>query len=134
MSISITSQGNFNKTESLLLRIKRKDYYEKLDSYAKKGVEALKAATPKDTGLTAASWDYTITTDSKSTTITWTNDRFIDGYYYGSSGKTPLVFLIVYGHATQKGHFIPPNDFVTPAIKNILNDISKNTWAEVIDR
>ena len=133
MSISVTSEGHFNKTENLLLRITRKQYYKNLDAYARRGLAALQVATPKDTGLTAASWDYTITTGATSTTISWTNSNYVDGYYYGSNGKTPLVMLIVYGHANRNGTYIPPNDFVTPAIKGTLNDIGNNTWAEVIN-
>ena len=134
MSISITSEGNFNKTESLLKKIKTESYIKQLDGYARKGVNALKAATPVDTGLTAASCDYEITVDKKSVNITWTNSRTIDGYYYGSNGKTPLVFLLVYGHADKNGHYHDGYDFVTPAIEDVMKQMDEKVWSGVIGR
>lgn len=134
MSISVTSEGNFNKTESLLKRIKTESYLRQLDGYARQGVNALKAATPVDTGLTAASWDYAILTDKDSVTITWTNSRTIDGYYYGSDGKTPLVLLLVYGHADRGGTFHDGYDFVTPAIQDTMKHMDEKVWSGVIGR
>lgn len=131
MSISVTSEGNFNKTENLLLKITKGDYMKNVDALAKNGVKALKAATPVDTGQTRDSWDYSIIQEGNGVTITWTNNRYIEGYYYTTEGKTPLVIILVYGHATKSGHYVAPNDFVTPAIEYTLKEITNSTWAEV---
>lgn len=130
MGISVTSEGNFNKTESLLLNITKGNYMSKVDNIAKKGVAALKAATPVDTGQTRDSWSYAILQEGNGVTITWTNNRYIEGYYYTTEGRTPLVIILVYGHATKHG-YVPPNDFVTPAIEATLKEITDTTWAEV---
>lgn len=131
MGISVTSEGNFNKTENLLLKIVKGRYMEKVDNLAKQGTEALRKATPVDTGQTRDSWNYAILREGKSITITWTNNRYIDGYYYTTGGRTPLVILLVYGYTTKNHHFVPPNDFVTPAIEGTMNAIVDSTWTEV---
>lgn len=133
MSVSVTSEGNFNKTENLLLKITKGDYMKKVDALAIQGVENLKKATPVDTGKTRDSWDYAILNEDGNVTITWTNNRYIEGYYYTTEGKTPLVIILVYGHATKNG-YVPPNDFVTPAIETTLKEITNSAWAEVIKK
>ena len=128
MSITMSDDGRFVHTENFLKRITRKGYYKKVDRLAKEGVQALSKATPKRTGLTAASWDYEIITTNDDTTISWTNSNYIDGWYYGADGKLSLVTLLVYGHANPDGSFVPPNDFVTPTINPILDDIVNGVW------
>lgn len=134
MSITVTTNGRFEHTETLLRQIVRKEYYDRLDNYAKDVTIALAKATPKDTGKTAESWDYKITTTNDSTTITWTNSNHVEGYYYRSDRLTPIVLLIVNGHATSKGRWIPPNDFVTPTVEPYLEKIKNVVWLEVTDR
>lgn len=131
MSIKMTSKGSFEKTEDLLRRITRQDYYKKIDKLANEGVERLQEATPKRTGKTAASWAYEIRTDKNTTTIAWTNDNYVEGYYYGADGRVPLVILLVYGHLTKDGYFIQGNDFVSPAITPVINKIIDDVWTEV---
>lgn len=131
MGVKITQKGNFYHTETFLKRVARHNYYKRVDDFARMGVQKLKEATPVDTGQTAASWDYEIITTDKSTMISWTNSRVIEGYYYGADGITPLVTILVNGHATKSGYWIPPNDFVTPTIEPIINQISNAVWSEV---
>ena len=128
MSITVSGDGRFVHTETFLKQLLRKKYYDKVEKLAQEGVVALSKATPKKTGKTAASWDYEITSTNKTTTISWTNDNYIDGYYYGADGKVPLVTLLVYGHANQNGSYVPPNDFVTPTIEPIMDKIVKGVW------
>ena len=134
MGIRINSEGSFKHTESLLRQATSKKWYRKLDSFAKEVTEALKEATPKDTGKTSESWDYEIETTRNSTTITWTNSNHVEGYYYNSDRLTPIVLLIVNGHATANGYWIPPNDFVTPTIEPYVSKFKKDVWLEVTDR
>ena len=131
MGISVNSKGHFEHTEKFLKKISRGDYYSKLEKYAKEGLDRLSAATPVDTGKTAASWDYVITTTDKTTSIAWVNDNTIDGYYYNTDGKTPIVLLLVYGHGNQKGEYTNGNNFVTPAIEPVMKKIVDGVWTEV---
>lgn len=132
MEVKVVQKGNFFHTETFLKRVVRQSYYKKLDDFAKEGATKLAEATPKRTGKTAASWDYKIITTDDVTAITWTNDNIIEGYYYGhDGGSVPLVTILVNGHATPSGYWIPPNDFVTPTIEPIIDRISNAVWSEV---
>ena len=71
--ISVENSGGFKHLESLFDNIFRHDLVKDLDKYGKAGVEALRQATPKDTGLTASSWVYEIDVGIGSSTITWKN-------------------------------------------------------------
>lgn len=48
--ISVTQKGNFKKTDRFLSGLIGLHYRKKLDRYGRLGVEALRDATPKDSG------------------------------------------------------------------------------------
>lgn len=123
MSITLTSKGDFSKTFSFLKRMKEKKFLSALEKYGEEGVKALQEATPKDTGLTAASWGYKIEKGEDSTTITWTNSNENNG--------VPIVILIQYGHATGTGGYVQGRDFINPAMRPIFDKIAQEAWMEV---
>lgn len=73
MKILFRHRGNFHKTEKFLKKSFGKDYLPILEKYANQGVDALAAATPVDTGLTASLWGYEILQDRDSLSIVWNN-------------------------------------------------------------
>ena len=91
-----------------------------LDSYGRRGVEALRSSTPKDSGLTADSWSYKIF----DLGIMWTNSKIL-------TNGVPLAILIQYGHGTKNGGYVQGIDYINPAIQPILKEISENCWKEV---
>ena len=122
--IRITQKGDFNRTSKFLNFISKGEYLKKrLDQYGKKGVAALKDATPRDTGTTAESWAYEIKYDKDSASITWTNSNENHGI--------PIVILIQYGHATRGGTYVTGIDFINPTMKPIFDDLSREIWKEV---
>lgn len=120
--ISIKVKGNTDKTEAFLRRNK-KIQLEHLDKYGEMGAEALSAATPVRTGLTAASWEYEIKESRGAIRIIWRNTNIQNG--------NMVVALLVYGHATKYGTYIEGNDFVTPALTPILKQIADDAFLEV---
>lgn len=98
---------------------------DNIEAYAQKGVEALAAATPVDTGKTAASWSYEIQSKNDILTITWKNSNEADGI--------PIVVLLYYGHGTPQGHYVKGRDFITPAIRPVFDEIADKVWKEVTD-
>ena len=54
--ITVTQHGKFRQTDLFLERMKGAFKLSKFDKYGRMGVEALREATPKDTGLTSESW------------------------------------------------------------------------------
>ena len=54
--IIIKHTGNFEKTDGFLKKVRRRQYFNILSEYGRKGTNSLAAATPVDTGKTADSW------------------------------------------------------------------------------
>ena len=121
--IKFTSKGSFDNTEKFLEKMKSKDRYSLLTTYARDGVKALSSATPKDSGISAESWDYSININTRSASITWTNSNVIDGI--------PVVILLQYGHATSNGVFVEGEYYINPAIRPNFNRISEQVWKAV---
>lgn len=121
--LTITSTGNFNKTERYLKRVKNKNYLEILQSYGEKGVQALQDATPKRTGRTAASWTYTIEKTRDGYTISWLNSNTNKGI--------SIALLNQYGHATRDGGWVQGVDYINPAIRPIFEQMADDMWREV---
>lgn len=121
--ISYKTSGDLSRTDTFLRKIMRQDLTSILHRYGKKGVEALAAATPVDTGKTAASWGYNVTETPTSATITWTNSNVNKG--------VPIALLIQYGHGTGTGGYVPGQDYIKPAIQPILDELADALWKEV---
>lgn len=125
--INFTHKGNFNRIEALLSRAIhiRPIVRMILEKYGRKGVEALREATPKDTGKTADSWTYEIEEDGHGTMkIVWSNTNIIDGW-------VPVAILLQYGHATGNGGYVQGVDYINPAIKSIFDQMASDAWKEV---
>lgn len=124
--IKISSYGAFDKTIDFLSGIKQRKWMKILKGYGEMGVIALSEATPKKTGKTAASWSYDIKIDREGAKLIFSNSNLSKG----NSGP-PVVVLLVYGHATARGGYVQPNDFVTPTMEPIFNEIAEKAWKEL---
>ena len=122
-TVTYEFSGKFDGTRKFLQNLQRSRFITKLDKYGRMGVEALREATPKDTGKTANSWDYIIEETRDSVTITWTNSN--------ENRSVPIALLIQYGHATRNGGWIQGIDYINPALKPIFEQIAKSAWEEV---
>lgn len=120
---SFESSGSFKKTEAALKRMLKGDVFNALDQYAREGVAALANATPVDSGISAASWNYEVTKSFGFYSITWTNDHIVDG--------RPIVILLQYGHGTGTGGYVQGRDFINPAMKPIFDKIADKVWKAV---
>lgn len=121
--IKIRQKGDFNKIEQWFNRMLRRDYLNVLAKYGAMGVQALQAATPVDSGVTADSWAYEIENDGKTVTLGFKNSSQNDG--------CSIVILLMYGHGTQNGSYVKANDFVNPAVKPIFEELADSAWKEV---
>lgn len=120
----ITSTGSFQNTENFLNRMSRGDIFRALDTYAQRGVAALAAATPEETGATAASWSYEVEKSGGDFRIWWTNN-------HKDPAGAPIVILLQFGHGTGTGGYVQGRDFINPAIRPIFDEIANAVWKEV---
>lgn len=121
--ISYDAGKDFKNTNRFLRKMNTSPFRAAVVSLAKEGVDALASATPEDTGVTKASWGYTIKYDRDTLSITWTNDH--------GGGNRPVVILLQYGHATGTGGYVRGYDFINPAIRPIFDRIANQTWKVV---
>jgi len=123
MRIRFTHRGSFSNTEKFLKKFSDKDYRSMLSRYGQTGVLALQEKTPVDSGETRSSWEYKIEKTSYGYSLSWYNTVM--------AGTTPLVILLHYGHGTRGGTYVPGVDFINPAMKPVLEEISNDIWKEV---
>lgn len=123
--VQVTQKGNWRKTYKFLEAIRQKRMYSILNAYGEKGVSLLSAATPVRTGATAAAWYYTITMSDSEVGIEWHNNRM------ANDGRTPVAILIQMGHGTRNGGYVPPKDFINPAMKPLFDEIADAVWKVV---
>lgn len=121
--IYFTQKGDFNKVQKWLNSLLNKDYLNLLSQYGQMGVNALVAATPVDSGLAAASWNYEISMERGATTLTWTNDDI--------EGGCTVVILLDRGHATKSGSWVPGLHFIDQALDPIIKQLEDAVWREV---
>ena len=96
-----------------------------LEEYGRKGVAALSAATPIDTGETASSWNYEIHQNREIIELAFVNNS-------ETSTGIPIAILLQYGHGICKGAYIQGRDYINPVIQPIFDDIVDNVWKEVV--
>ena len=127
--VSITHKGDFSATTKFLNAVSGGKYLNNLlDKYGKKGVEALSFNTPKDTGLTAASWSYKIERPSKDViVIAWYNSNMVY-----ENNQVSVAILLQYGHGTRNGGWVEGRDYINPSIRPIFDEIAEDAWKEVI--
>lgn len=121
--ISFKQKGDFKKTDKFLSRAKELRIREILAPYGRKGVDALKLATPQDSGKTANSWNYEIVSNGTSTSLIWTNSNVNKG--------VNIAVILQYGHGTRNGGYVQGRDYINPAVQPIFDEIAETVWKEV---
>lgn len=114
--ITFRQKGDFSKTFAFFERLKNLFNAGILDKYGREGVEALRKATPVDSGKTAASWRYEIRNLQNGMAIEFLNDNIVDG--------VPVAILIQYGHHTNNGGWVKGRDFINPEARDVFDRLS----------
>ena len=123
MRVNFEVSGGFTKTERFLNRMKRREYLNVLDEFGRDGVQALRNATPVDSGATAEAWAYEIKRTRNYTEIVWTNSNINDG--------VPIAVILQYGHGTGTGGYVQGRDYINPAIRPVFDKIAEKAWKVV---
>jgi hypothetical protein len=123
MPVSFKHRGSFEKLELFLDRMLNFDIHRAVAPFAQDGVDALSAATPRDTGLAASEWGYVIQTRGDRVKITWVNMNVESGF--------KVAIQLQYGYATGTGGFVAGQDYINPAMKPIFDRIAEGVWKAV---
>lgn len=121
--ISFRHKGNFKHVENFFKKVGNGNYMSGIERYAQLGVDALKDATPKESGKTAESWYYRIKRDSNSVIIEWDNSNVND--------RVNVALILQLGHGTGTGGYFSGIDYINPALKPVFEEIARNIWEEV---
>ena len=121
--ITFRQKGDFSKLNRYFKRVKEVVKVGDLDRIGREGVQALSSATPRDTGLTATSWIYSIERTSNRVSITFNNTNIQNG--------VPIAIILQYGHGTRNGGYVQGRDYINPAIQPIFDKLAKDAWEEV---
>ena len=120
--ISLTSKGDFRKTEKFMKNARTKKLMSILKQYGEEGVAALMVATPLDTGRTASSWRYEIKVENNCIRLVFHNDNIQNG--------VPIAIILQYGHGTGTGGWVEGRDYINPAIQPVFDKIANSAWKE----
>jgi hypothetical protein len=121
--VNFTVTGSTDKTSAFLEKMQTMNRFEGLDRLGQRGVEALRAATPVESGLTAASWKYEVEIKKDAARIMWINTNTVNG--------TNIAVILQYGHGTGTGGYIAGRDYIMPAIRPIFDEIANEIWKKV---
>ena len=122
--ISLTSKGDFRKTEKFMKNARTKKLMSILKQYGEEGVAALMIATPLDTGRTASSWRYEIKVENNCIRLEFHNDNIQNG--------VSIAIILQYGHGTGTGGWVEGRDYINPAIQPVFDKIANSAWKEAI--
>lgn len=122
--IRVKASGSYKKTFTWMERLL--DYFNRggLNKFGERGVKALQAATPVDTGKTADSWTYDVVRESGKVSIVWSNTNVNDG--------VNIAVILQYGHGTGNGGYVEGRDYINPAMRSVFDSIANDAWREMI--
>jgi len=119
--IKMTQKGSFKNAERFFDNSKQlpRRLRTAFEKYGARGVEALRSATPKDSGVTADSWSYTV----HNWGISFENSNIVNG--------VPIAILLQYGHANRDGTYVQGIDYINPALRPIFDQIAEECGKEI---
>lgn len=124
MKVTFRHRGDFSRLKRYLSKSIDAVTMAHLQKYGEMGVEALKAATPVDSGATANAWRYEITSSSSGYSVEFHNDNVVDGWFN-------VALMLDVGHGTGTGGWVEGLHFIDPTIQPIFEKMAHDLWLEV---
>ena len=121
--LKISQKGDLTKVTAELERMAGAYKKVNFDIYGREGVDALRKATPTDTGKTASLWRYEIHRSKDRVELAFYNDS--------DSNGVPIVILLEYGHVSRNGSWVKGLEFINPALEPVFDRLRENLWKEV---
>ncbi len=121
--ITVTTKGDYKKLSGHLEKLKHVAKLSTLDKYGRKGVQALSAATPKDSGETANSWSYSVIQNGEETRLVFNNSHINKG--------VNIAIILQLGHGTRRGGYVKGLDYINPSMRSVFNEMKNELWKEM---
>lgn len=115
MGVRVKVKGDFKYLERYLTDLQKFDPNALLRQYGERGVRELSAATPVYTGRASRSWYYEVVKTNDGYELRLCNSDIEHGMN--------VIFLIRKGHVNFRGGWVPANDFVTPIVERLYDDL-----------
>ena len=127
MKMQFSSKGNFEKAIKWLKESNMKKPDKALRNKADEGLNALIRATPiGETGETSSGWEYKISKTSSGIELSYYNTAHPET-------EVNVAKLIQLGHGTKNGGYVPPNNFIHPAINGVFGANAGRLMKEMMD-
>ena len=94
-----------------------------LNRYGRYGCQRLAAATPVDSGKTAASWTYEVVQKDGAYDLVFLNTN--------TNKYVNIAIILQTGHATGTGGYVKGQDYINPVLKPIFDALADQVWKEV---
>lgn len=119
----VVSKGKYEKARNYLARLEKPIDINLLTKYGDRGVDALKLATPVDTGETRDSWYYQISEGEGRVRINFCNSHI--------EKNVSIAIILQYGHGTGTGGWVEGRDYINPAIAPVFDELAESAWKEI---
>lgn len=123
MSFEFNLYGSTNNIQRALKRLSELEASAVLEKYGQIGVSRLAAATPVDSGKTAAAWDYSVRKGGSGAEIHFTNSNINKG--------VNIAIIIQTGHGTGTGGYVQGVDYINPAMRQVFESLVKEILQEL---
>lgn len=121
--IKFKQKGDFSNFDNYCNRTIRATRMPDIERFAETCLENLIAVTPKDSGLTAQSWNYEIDRDRYKVTVTFNNTNIQNG--------VNVALLLEFDHGTANGGFVAGKDYIAPTVQKAYMDAMDDAWKKV---
>lgn len=121
--IKVKTSGSFSNMQKFLKRANLMRVEKILNRYGRYGCQRLAAATPVDSGKTAASWTYEVVQKDGAYDLVFLNTN--------TNKYVNIAIILQYGHGTGTGGYVKGQDYINPVLKPIFDSIADQVWKEV---
>lgn len=124
MGIRFASNGDWTRTKRWLSKAEKLEIQEILNRAGKQGVDALRSATPVESGATAQGWYYELVKQRGGWAIHWCNSHVNQG--------VNIAVILQYGHGQHQGGYVQGRDYINPAMRPVFDKIAEEAVKELM--
>lgn len=123
MKFTSSVKGDFKNISKWLEAVDINNAKGPISRLSERGLRALSAATPQDTGETSQSWVCDVESSGQTIDIYYAN---------GAHPESPVnvAKIIQLGHVNSGG-YVPPRNYIRPAINSVFGTKGENMTKEI---